>query len=183
MSRHEDWMLNQLPAGMLSEDFFARFVRIFQAQADTLLAHADNLPHLADHRITPPAMVRWMAEWLGQPGIDPSFAEPLQRQILATAGATLQWRGTTHGLRLLLELYSGAPVIISEGGGVFEEGTAPHGPAWVVMQVQSTGLLGEADFLELVLAEVPAHVHAEVWVGARCAWPLPRQLAQEVVAS
>ena len=34
------------------------------------------------------------------------------------------------------------------------------------MEVQSTGLLEEADFLSLVLDEVPAHVHAEIWVGA-----------------
>jgi phage tail-like protein len=182
-ARHEDWMLNQLPAGMLSEDFFVRFVRIFQAQAGTLLAHADNLPYLADRRITPPAMVRWMGEWLGLAGIDASFSEELQRQILATAGATLQWRGTTEGLRHLLELHSGGPVTVNEGGGVFEAGTAPDGPAWVVMEVQSTGLLEEADFLQLVLDEVPAHVHAEIWIGARRAWPHPQRLAPQEVAS
>ena len=184
MNRHEDWMLHQLPGGMLSEDFFVRFVRIFQEQAGTLLAHADNLPHLADGGITPAAMVRWMAQWLGLSGIDPSFSEELQRQILATAGETLQWRGTSRGLRRLLELHSGGPVTVSEGGGVFEPGTAPEGPAWVVMEVQSTGLLEEADFLQLVLDEVPAHVHAEIWVGTRRAWPLPHRLpSEEEVAS
>ena len=75
MSRHDDWLLNQLPAGMLGEDFFVRFVRIFQEQAGTLLAHADNLPYLADRTITPPAMVRWMSQWLGLAGIDDSFSD------------------------------------------------------------------------------------------------------------
>ncbi len=183
MGRHDDWLLTQLPAGMLSEDFFVRFVRIFQEQAGTLLAHADNLPYLADRDITPPVMVRWMAQWLGLDPIDPGFTEPVQRKILETAGATLQWRGTTTGLRRLLELYSGGTVMISEGGGVFAPGTAPVGPAWVVMEVQSTGLLAESDFLQLVLDEVPAHVHAEIWIGERRAWPRPERLAPEGVAS
>ena len=38
-----DWLVNQLPGGLLAEDFFVRFVRIFQAQAETLLSHADNV--------------------------------------------------------------------------------------------------------------------------------------------
>lgn len=183
MSRHEDWLLRQLPLGMLSEDFFVRFVSIFQEQAGTLVAHADNLAHLADVRLTPPEMVRFMAQWLGLPGIDPEYSEAAQRRILQTAAATLQWRGTTTGLTRLLELYSGGPVIVSEGGGIFEQGEAPVGPAWVVMEVQSTGLLEEADFLSLVLDEVPAHVHAEVWVGQHRIWPTAEQLADRGLAS
>ena len=183
MSRDQDWLLRQLPLGMLSEDFFVRFVSIFQEQAGTLVAHADNLAHLADLRLTPPAMVRWMAQWLGLPGIDPEYSEAVQRRILATAAATLQLRGTTTGLTRLLELYSGGPVTVSEGGGVFEQGEAPVGPAWVVMEVPSTGLLEEADFLSLVLDEVPAHVHAEIWVAQRRIWPTPERLAEKELAS
>src|SRR4051794_41256825 len=97
MSRHDDWLLHQLPAAMLGEDFFVRFVRIFQEQAGTLLAHADNLPYLADQTITPLAMVRYMAQWLGLSGIDDSFSEPLQRRVFGTAGATPPWRGTAPG--------------------------------------------------------------------------------------
>jgi len=182
MSQHDDWLLNQLPAAMLGEDFFVRFVRIFQEQAGTLLAHADNVPYLADRTITPPAMIRFMSQWLGLAGIDDSFSDLQQRQILTTAGATLQWRGTTKGLRLMLELFSGGPVTVSEGGGVFRRTEAPVGPAWVVMEVQSTGLLDEADFVRLVLDEIPAHVHAEIWIGERRAWPLPERLAQGVAS-
>jgi phage tail-like protein len=183
MSRHEDWLLRQLPAGMLSEDFFVRFVSIFQEQAGTLVAHADNLAHLADMRLTPTEMVRWMAQWLGLPGIDPGYSEEAQRRILKTAAATLQWRGTTTALTRLLELYSGGAVTVSEGGGIFEQGEAPVGPAWVVMEVESTGLLEEADFLSLVLDEVPAHVHAEIWVAQRRVWPTPERLATKELAS
>ena len=63
-------------------------------------------------------------------------------------------------------------------GGIFEQGEAPVGPAWVVMEVPSTGLLEEADFLSLVLDEVPAHVQAEIWVARRRIWPAPERLAE-----
>jgi phage tail-like protein len=156
---------------MLGEDFFVRFVSIFQAQAETLLAHADNLPHLADIGLTPTAMVREMGQWLGLRGIDASYSPETQRRILRTAAATLQWRGTAAGLEQLLQLYSGGPVRITEGGGVFAEDEAPQGAAWVILEVESTGPLGEADFLTLVLDEVPAHVHTEVRVDGRRIWP------------
>lgn len=178
--RPDDWLLRQLPQAMLAEDFFVRFVSIFQAEAGTLLAHADNLPYLAEIGLTPTAMVREMARWLGLPGIDASYSPEGQRRILRTAAATLQWRGTVRGLERLLELYSGGPVRISEGGGVFREGEAPAGPAWVRLEVESTGPLGEADFLTLVLDEVPAHVRTEVLVGGRQVWPVPA--TQEVVS-
>lgn len=167
----EDWLLRQLPQGMLAEDFFVRFVRLFQAEAETLLAHADSMPHLADPQLTPPEMLRWMAEWLGLPGLDESYPEHAQRRMLRTAAATLQWRGTKVGLTRLLELYSDGPVVVSEGGGVFTPGAAPEGPAWVVIDVGSTGPLEEADFVRLVLDELPAHVQAEVWVAGRRVWP------------
>jgi phage tail-like protein len=174
--RPPDWLLRQLPHGMLADDFFVRFVSIFQEQAGTLLQHADNLPYLADPDLTPVAMVRHMAGWLGLDGIDASYPEPAQRRILRTASRTLQWRGTVAGLTALLELYSGGPVQVTESGGVFREGEAPDDVAWVVLEAASTGPLAEHDFLALVLDELPAHVHAEVRVGGRMIWPV---LAQE----
>lgn len=170
MSRAQ-WLVDQLPRGMTADDFFTRFVSIFQEQGGTLLAHAENLEHLADPTVTPTAMVRWMASWIGQEGIDESLPEPLQREILATGAAMLAWRGTRSGLQAFLELFSGGPAVVQDGGGVWREGEAPDDAAWVVMRVESTGLLPEADFVALVADEVPAHVRAELWVAGRRAWP------------
>ena len=181
--RSSDWLLRQLPYGMLSEDFFVRFVSIFQEEAGTLLQHAENLPYLADVDLTPTAMVRHMGEWLGLPGIDASYPPDAQRRILRTAAATLQWRGTVTGVTRMLELYSGGPVQVTEGGGVFHEGEAPDGPAWVVLEVESTGPLGERDLVALVLDEVPAQVHVEVRVAGRRVWPVLDEDVEEVRAS
>ena len=91
MARADDWLLAQLPAGMVAEDFFARFVRIFQAEAETLLAHADSLPHLADPRLAPPEMVRYLARWIGLPELDPGL--PADVAIRVIWRSAMPWTG------------------------------------------------------------------------------------------
>ncbi len=167
------WMLDQLPVGMLSDDFFTRFVSIFQAEAGTLVAHGENLPHLADPTVAPPAMVRWMADWIGLDGIDPDLPEDTQRRMVTTAARTLRRRGTPRALATFLELFSGGPAQVLDGGGVWREGEAPADHAWVVMRVGSTGGLQDADFVALIADHVPAHVRVELWVGDRQIWPGP----------
>lgn len=171
----DQWMVAQLPVGMSGDDFFTRFVSIFQEEAGTLLAHGENLPHLADPTVAPPAMVRWLAEWIGLDGIDPDLPDATQRRLVMTAARTLRHRGTPGALLGFLELFSGGPAQVRDGGGVWREGEAPADPAWVVMRVESTGGLPDADFVALIADHVPAHVRAELWVQDRQIWPGPEE--------
>ncbi|MDP9091484.1 MAG: phage tail protein [Actinomycetota bacterium] len=164
------WMLNQLPVGMLDGDFFVRFVGIFQELGSTLFEDADNVDNLLDVTIAPDAMVRWLGSWISIGAIDPSLPHELQRRIVRSSAQTLTWRGTARGLERFLELTSGGPSQVTDGGGVWRDGDAPADTAWVKMEVESTGWLPEADFVSLVRDEVPAHVRAELHVGARCVW-------------
>ncbi len=168
--RDPDWMLRQLPVAMVSEDFFSRFVSIFQELGEPLLEDADNVDHVADVSVAPAEVVRWLGSWIAVDDIDPSLPEDLQRKIVAGAATTLTWRGTAYGLVRYLELVTGGDVSIEDGGGVWRSGEAPTDPAWVVMRVASTGQLVEADFVEIVRDEVPAHVRAELYVGPRRVW-------------
>jgi phage tail protein domain len=170
MPRSPYWMVNQLPIGMTDAEFFVRFVSIFQELGASLLEDADNIDNVVDVTVAPDAMVRWMGSWIGTESIDPSLADELQRRIVAGAAATLTWRGTTPGLRRFLELTSGGPAEVTDGGGVWRSGDAPPDTAWVRMRVESTGWLAEADFVELVRDEVPAHVRASLYVGERRIW-------------
>lgn len=163
----DDWMLRQLPPAMLDDDFFVRFLSIFQTQANTLLAHAENLGHLADPGVTPPEMARWLGTWIGLDGVDAGLPERLQRDLVRTAAQSLPWRGTRRGLVALLEVLSGGPAEVRDGGGAFPEGGAGADPGWVVMSVTSTGALDDADFAARVVDELPAHVRAELWVAGR----------------
>ncbi len=169
-ARSPDWLLNQLPVGMLDSEFFVRFLRIFQELGDTLLADADNIDNIADLTVAPDALVRWLGSWIGVGAIDPSLPEELQRRIVASSAATLAWRGTPAGLTRFLELASDGPARVVDGGGVWRDGEAPAATSWVRMEVESTGWLPEADFVAMVRDEVPAHVRAELHVGTRCVW-------------
>ncbi len=60
MPRRDDWLLGQLPMGMLEDDFFARFVGIFQEVATTYLDGVDNLENVVDVTVAPESVVRWL---------------------------------------------------------------------------------------------------------------------------
>jgi phage tail-like protein len=168
--RSPTWMLDQLPVSMLDHDFFVRFVSIFQDLGSTLLEDADNIEHVPNTTVSPSPMLPYLASWIGVETIDDSQPESLQRRIVAGAAKTLTWRGTARGLRSYLELISEGPAVIEEGGGIWRAGDAPEDTAWVVMRVQSTGLLELTDFIDVVRDEVPAHVRAELYVGPDRVW-------------
>lgn len=163
-------MLDQLPVAMLDQDFFVRFVSIFQELGTALLEDADNVEHVANVTVTPKPLLPYLGSWIGVETIDDSQPEELQRRIVAGAARTLTWRGTARGLRSYLELISEGPAQVEEGGGIWRAGDAPEDTAWVVMRVESTGMLELDDFVDVVRDEVPAHVRAELYVGPDRVW-------------
>jgi phage tail-like protein len=168
--RSPTWMLDQLPVSMLSHDFFVRFVSIFQELGTSMLEGADNVEHVVDATVAPSPMLPYLASWIGVETIDDSQPETLQRRIVAGAAKTLTWRGTSRGLGSYLELISEGPAVVEEGGGIWRAGDSSEDTAWVVMRVQSTGLLELDDFVDVVRDEVPAHVRAELYVGPDRVW-------------
>ncbi len=168
--RSPQWLVHQLPVGMLDSDFFVRFVSIFQELGSSLLEGADNVENIVDVTVAPADLVRWLGSWVGADLLDPSLPEDLQRRIIRGAASTLAWRGTVGGLKRYLELTSGGAAEVEDGGGVWREGEAPDDTAWVKMHVESTGWLSEPDFVALVRDEIPAHVRAELWVGDTRVW-------------
>lgn len=168
--RDPNWMLQQLPVAMTGEDFFVRFVSIFQHVGTTLLDDADTVEHLLDLSVAPPEMVRWLGSWIGLGALDASLPITLQRRIVSSAAQTLAWRGTSHGLRTYLELVTGSAVTIEEGGGIWPAGDVPTDTAWVRLRLESTGMMSEAELVEVVRDEVPAHARTELHVAGRLVW-------------
>jgi phage tail-like protein len=169
--RRPDWLVGQLPVGMLDDKFFYRFVSIFQEQAGTYVDGIDNLPKILDPAVAPPPMVRFLASWLALPPINPALEEIYQRHLVLQASRLQWWRGTKRGLSGLLELFTGGPVEITDAGGVFRQGEVGRRAAQVTVRVGSVGWLSEADFVELVRDEVPANVDLELFVGDRRIFP------------
>jgi phage tail-like protein len=166
-ARNPQWLVNQLPVGMLQSDFFVRFVSMFQELAGSMMDGADQIDRIPDATVTPVPMVGHLGSWIGVDTIDASLPEELQRLILRSSSKALGHRGTIRGLRGYLEMLSGAEAEVTDGGGIWIEGEAPADYAWVRMRVQGTGHLSEDEFVALVRDEVPAHVRAELWVAGR----------------
>jgi phage tail-like protein len=183
-----DWLLAQLPMGMLDDNFFMRFVRIFQDVATTFLDDADNLDNVVDVRVTPEPLIPWLGSWIAAPAMDPDHPDlsaSKQRELVRQYAKILEWRGTYKGLAQLLELVSGAPVEITESGRVAVIATAriaghddeqtaanlPFAPPAVAVRVQSTGWLSDDDFVRLVADEVPADVALTITVEGKQLFP------------
>ena len=173
MTRRKDWMLGQLPMGMLDDDLFVRFVSIFQEVATSLVEGADNIANVVDPTVAPVPALSWLASWIGVNWIEPSLPEDVQRRLVRESGRALAWRGTRNGLEVLLRAVTGEDVAITESGSV-RHGVDPGTPApdpTVRVAVRSTGWMSEDDFVELVTDEVPANVRCEILVDGREIWP------------
>ncbi len=169
--RRADWLVGQLPVGMLDDNFFYRFASIFQEEGSTFLDSIDNLDNILDPAVAPPAMVRFLGAWLALPALHPDLDELYQRRFVK-AGAKLRWwRGTKRGLSEYLELLTGGAVEVVDNGGIFRQGEVGQRLPQVRITAEGTGWLNEADFIEVVRDEVPANASVEVFVGQRRIWP------------
>lgn len=171
MRRRADWLVGQLPMGMLDDDFFVRYVSLFQDVATSLMEDADNVPNMVDVTVAPLEVVRWLGSWIGVTWIDSSLPDDLQRRLVREAGRMLAWRGTRQGLQRWLEVVTGGPAEVNESGRIVRDGEAEREAPWVRMRVESTGWLSSEDFVRLVADELPANVRFELYVGGRQLWP------------
>jgi phage tail-like protein len=165
------WLVGQLPMGMTDDDFFVRFVGIFEELATSFLEAADNIPNVVDVSVAPAELVRWLGSWIGAASIDSSLPEDLQRRLVRRASENLAWRGTKDGLARFLEVVTGSPAEIEESGRITREGQSGNRPPFVRVRVQSIGWLPDDDFVSLVEDEIPANVTYELYAGDRRLWP------------
>lgn len=169
--RSPDWLLNQLPVAMVSEEFFRGFVSIFQDVATTYLEHADGIGHLTEVDVTPAPLLPWLGSWVGVDVVDPELDELRQRRLVATAARALAWRGTRRGLEAWLEVITDSPVTVEDPGGVFPAGESPVRAPIVRVHTNGTGWMSRDDFTKVVLAEIPVHVALELYVDHQLVHP------------
>ena len=179
MTRDQEWLLNQLPDGMLSDDFFRRYVKIFQHLADTYLDQIDAIEHVFDPSVAPLPMVGAMGRWIGLDYLDEEIPPAAQRRVVKRYSALVGARGTAKGLQGLLEALTGAPVDVSDRGGVFygrpaPVETDPHvdiavGPGATADPVK----LDDADLVRIARRELPAAVTFTMRRGGRTIYPIP----------
>jgi phage tail-like protein len=164
------WLVEQLPVGMLEDDFLVRFTSIFQDVADTLVDAVDTVEAAADLTLTPDPFVRWLGSWIdaypnpGEATQPPGGAR--ERAWIQAQARALTGRGTRPSLELMLQaLFGDQPLRVSDGGGVYPAGQCPPGdPAWVQVELPALERVAMNAVLDLIRSETPVHVAVRVIV-------------------
>jgi phage tail-like protein len=174
VTRRGDWLVGQLPMGMLDDEFFVRFTAMFQELATSLVEGADNVSNAVDVSVAPPELVRWLGTWIGLDSVDASLDELLQRRLVRQGGRDLAWRGTRRGLEEFLGVVTGGPVVVEETGEIGRPGQLDDRTPSVTVRVSSTGWMSDDDFVALVSDEIPANVVFQVYANDVRLWPRDR---------
>ena len=160
------WLRAQLPRTMAQDPFLDGFVAIFEEIADTLRLDVDGVEHQLDTALASPAMLRYLAAWLGL-DLDPHGVVEAQRELVHAIGGMLGWRGTRRGLEDLLQALTGSRVRVRDSGGCFRSSeTLPRYDPTVVIELDHLGELNEAQVRAFVAAEVPVGTVVRIQVGS-----------------
>lgn len=189
-TRRDDWLLAQLPGGMLDDEFLVGFVSIFEELGQSFLHHIDNLPHVFDPSVTPESMIPVLGQWIGIDFLADELDADQQRTTLREYGKLISARGTERGLRGVLRNLVGDPVVVEDNGAVYWLGPATE-PSWgdtpaglndhVVVKLpdsrEGTDVPyweteeADEDLLHIVQGEIPATSTFELLRGNRRLWP------------
>ncbi|HEU5383694.1 MAG TPA: phage tail protein I [Ktedonobacteraceae bacterium] len=102
-----------LPDIYQENDFFQRFLHIFEDIWEPLEQRQDHIPMYFDPHTCPVIFLPWLASWLDIP-LNPRWPEARQRRLLAQAMELYSWRGTSYGLARLIEICTGLTPVITE---------------------------------------------------------------------
>jgi len=142
--------LRDLPMIFEEDDFFNRFLLIFETLWEPLERRQDQIAMYFDPQTCPAALLPWLATWLGLE-INPHWPEIRKRRLLAEMMELYRWRGTRYGLSRLLEICTGATPTIIE---------FPEQPFLIEIRVPLSGDdPAQRDLVErLIQTHKPAHV-------------------------
>ena len=151
-----------LPAMLQADDFCVRFTQGLDPVLAPVLTTIDNLDAYLDPWLTPPDFLGWLAGWFAVE-LDATWAEEQRRALVANALELARWRGTVVGLALLVELYTGTPAEIDDGGAVIasddpDEPLPGERRPGVVVRYRPDDDVDAARLARLVRDAVPAHI-------------------------
>lgn len=168
-----------LPALLQEDPFLQRFTAGLDEVLTPFFATLDGLAAYVDPALAPEDFLGWLAGWVGLE-LDPQWPVEVRRELLRSAAAVQDARGTAKGLADEVALLTGAAVQVLDPGGVvcsattgaaLPPGGLPGTDGAVVVRVHDAPpeLLdpdGEARarLVRAVRAAVPAHLPVTVEV-------------------
>lgn len=105
--------LNHLPALYEQDEFMGRFLMLFESFWRPINQQIAGVQHYFDPDLTPADFLPWLASWFDL-SLDDQWTEDQQRELLKSVIWLYRRRGTRAALQRLLEIYTRAPVEISE---------------------------------------------------------------------
>jgi phage tail-like protein len=158
-----------LPALFAADDFAQRFTAGLDAVLSAILATLDNLAEYFDADLAPADFVAWLSSWVAA-DLDPTWPEPLRREVVRRAVELHRLRGTARGLVARLELCLGVHAEVVDGPGVAwstrPDTALPDRPDAVLVRVRPgrSGAVDRDRVVALVDAVCPLHVTCTVEV-------------------
>lgn len=167
------WLLGQLPAVMRRDPVLGGFVRGFEEIGDGLRDQIDDIEYELDIDLASSEMLSFLASWLGVSidaavlASDDARLRDAQRRLIRAVGKALVWRGTAHGVEILLEALTDSRVTVSDSGGVFGAGDSlPAATDEVVVEIDHLGSLTRQQVLAFLDDELPVGTRVELRVRA-----------------
>jgi phage tail-like protein len=140
-----DW-LRRLPQLYSRQDAMRQFMQRLLAPLaglhDDLAAQSDQRQALLKPCSTPAAALPWLANWMGLV-LDERWSDTARRSFVKEAPMLFRLRGTSWALRRMVEIVTGAPVVIVEQyrlRGLGRLGPDPTGQGWDGPAVLGMGL-------------------------------------------
>jgi len=117
--------LKYLPAIYSQDEFWGRFLRIFEDVWSPLEVRIEQMELYLDPKYTPEGFLPWLASWMG---IELIPQRPLreQRKLVKDLIALTSWRGTRKGLREHIKLATGFEAQVAESGTGMVLGEESH---------------------------------------------------------
>lgn len=152
-----------LPAMLQADEFCVRFTQGLDQVLAPAVTTIDNLDAYVDPWLSPSSFLDWLASWFGIE-LDATWSEERRRSLIANALELGRWRGTVIGLALLVELYTGSPGEVDDGGGVASsddpDGLLPGEPrdTIIIRYADEGGDLQPTRLARVIRDVVPAHL-------------------------
>jgi phage tail-like protein len=165
-------IVRELPSIYQDGGFIAEFTGGLDEVVAPVMSVLDCLHAYIDPAVAPPDFVAWLGGWVGV-ALQEDWTLERRRVFVAQAVELFARRGTVHGLRDEVELYSGGTAEVVDPGGVWTSGvpTDPAGRAdrrrddrtvEVTVDVADASTINWPAMQELIRDAVPAHLPVQI---------------------
>lgn len=109
----ESVYLQFLPIVYRQDPFLRRFLLIFDSVLAPIERMVDSLALYTEPEMAPAEFMPWLAHWVAA-SLDARWPLDRQRALIDHAIEIYRWRGTSRGLKLHVQVYTGIAPIIQE---------------------------------------------------------------------